>query len=649
MAALFFFGEKFIMKLSDINTRKEFIKVLHTRKIIDENKPSVELQDKFIVTSLLNNSDTHYHIESIPKKHSDGKRELTIPDNNLKKIQRVINNLISEQLKFDEHEFKKSSQAFQKGKSIFSNAQIHRNKKYILHVDIENFFPSIHFGRISGYFIKEFKMSPEMAYFFSDLLTYKGSLPQGAPTSPIIANLIGEKLDKRIQYIASKYHFTYSRYADDLVFSTNDESVIMNKLDLFYSNIENVINKNGFSINEQKLSLNGPNVRHTVTGLSNNKRVSSTVDFYKSTRAMANSFYTKNFFEINNNSFKGDTKENFEKCMNILQGRFSFIKDIEDRNRALYFTHANGEVYHGITANDFREIHYTERNNKYEIYSGKILSYSRFLFFKFFLAGDVMHVFTEGKTDPRYIRGAITSLNSRLELKLIDFQTQVDKGTTFSKIFDLNRGGHALSEIIHMYCGDGLKAVVYTKQLTNYGSYFKKRLISKRASVMLLDFELRNEASPLVILIGNITKMEIKEEDYPDKKERAKQRKIRKSIIINELKKNGYFHVTLNLYLATTIKMSDTEKDNAIEGYFAEDFLENPLKDGRSFEEASSLEDRKGETNKNTIRKEELSRFVEKIKDEKTFDGFKGLLDIFKEIQYDYEKNRNEYSLENKN
>ena len=134
-----------------------------------------------------------YTTFEIPKKNG-GTRIIDAPINPLKKVQKLIaDELLMVQKEYCARETKRGIvHGFLKGKSIITNAEIHRNKLFVLNIDLEDFFDSFHFGRVKGYFEKNrhFKMSPEAALCIAQLTCYKGKLPQGAPTSPIITNLI---------------------------------------------------------------------------------------------------------------------------------------------------------------------------------------------------------------------------------------------------------------------------------------------------------------------------------------------------------------------------------------------------------------------------------------------------------------------------
>ena len=91
-------------------------------------------------------------------------------------------------------------------------------------MDLECFFDSFHFGRVCGYFEKnkDFLLPREVSIIIAQIACYNGRLPQGAPSSPIISNLICQVLDMHLLKIAKKYRLDYTRYADDLTFSTNN-------------------------------------------------------------------------------------------------------------------------------------------------------------------------------------------------------------------------------------------------------------------------------------------------------------------------------------------------------------------------------------------------------------------------------------------
>lgn len=325
-------------------------------------------------------TDNCYKTFEIPKK-AGGTRAICAPSEELKTIQKRLADCLWDYQKDiwgKEGIHPNLSHGFIKGKSIFSNASIHKNKRYVLNLDLVDFFNTIHFGRVCGYFKKNryFRLAHEAAVTLAQLTCYKGSLPQGAPSSPIITNLICQVLDFHLLKIAKDFHADYTRYADDLTFSTNDHT-FLNNYERFLSRITLEIERNGFSVNTQKTRLQFRNSKQIVTGLVVNKKINIDRNYYRLTRAMANQLYKKGEFSI-----AGTTAS-----LNQLEGRFAFIDQI---------SHFNNK----------RDCQKHDAN----CLSGKERDYQAFLFYKYFFANDLPIIITEGKTDIVYIKAALMNL-----------------------------------------------------------------------------------------------------------------------------------------------------------------------------------------------------------------------------------------------
>ena len=341
------------------------------------------------------------------------------------------------------------SHAFEKGKSIITNSQMHRNKKYILNIDLKNFFDSFNFGRVRGFFIKDrnFDVLPEIATVIAQIACYQDKLPQGAPSSPIITNLITRILDYRIVKIAKKYRFTYSRYADDMTFSTNrelnsDKLRASKELENFLAELEELIVSSGFEINPQKTRLSNNMQRQEVTGLVVNKKINVKREYVKNTRAMAFQLYKDGAFEI-------DKKPG---TLNQLTGRFAFIFQIDQYNN--YLLYKKSLIQNNLDSQKYllgrdsskkseskyywkyifynkdlrKELFYNEKHNTYKLptefysvgkeekkmymslFNSREKEYKKFLFYKYFFGNDKPIIVTEGKTDPRYIKAALKKL-----------------------------------------------------------------------------------------------------------------------------------------------------------------------------------------------------------------------------------------------
>lgn len=211
----------------------------------------------------------------IPKK-SGGTRTISAPSNSLKLIQKKLNQVLH-----CVYQPKPSVHGFVRHKSIVTNAKAHTKKQYILNIDFKEFFPSINFGRVRGMFMAlPYRLNPEVATILAQICCHDNYIPQGAPTSPIISNMICAKLDSQLQKLAKQYRCTYTRYADDITFSTTrkfpeDIAYILTIDDahkvILGKAIHSIIKQNNFEINELKIRIKTAKEHQEVTGLTVNK------------------------------------------------------------------------------------------------------------------------------------------------------------------------------------------------------------------------------------------------------------------------------------------------------------------------------------------------------------------------------------------
>ena len=226
---------------------------------------------------------THYKRFQIAKK-TGGMRTVSAPMPRLKRAQYwLLDNVLS---KIEPHD---AAHGFRVGRSIMSNAEQHINKTVVINLDLKDFFPSINFNRVKGLF-KSLGYAEAQAAVFALLATEANrtmlqldgevwhiaegerALPQGAPTSPAITNLLCRKLDRRLAGAAKKYGFTYTRYADDLTFSS--EANDMDQLRRLMQIVRHVIREEGLTVNEDKTRIMRKGARQEVTGLTVNNGLS---------------------------------------------------------------------------------------------------------------------------------------------------------------------------------------------------------------------------------------------------------------------------------------------------------------------------------------------------------------------------------------
>jgi RNA-directed DNA polymerase len=211
--------------------------------------------NKQVLSNIINSTDNFYRKFKIAKRIG-GEREIASPYPVLKHIQRWILQNILEKIYINE-----CATGFIKKKSILENVNPHLAAPCVLKLDLLNFFPSINLNRVFAIF-KRCGYSKKISYFLSKICCLDDSLPQGACTSPYIANIVAKKLDSRLFGLANKFELSYTRYADDLTISGKE---LPWKIKDY---ITLIIREEGFFINESKTRLIKGNSKKIVTGIS---------------------------------------------------------------------------------------------------------------------------------------------------------------------------------------------------------------------------------------------------------------------------------------------------------------------------------------------------------------------------------------------
>jgi RNA-directed DNA polymerase len=199
---------------------------------------------------------TGYKTFGIPKKPT-GMRIIHAPVRELKFIQTWILNNILCHLRSS-----RCSTAFEVGNGIRDNASRHIEQAYVINVDIKDFFPSITAGKVFQVF-HSIGYNKNVAWLLTNLLTFKGVLPQGSPASPKLANLICNRLDARIMGYCQLKNMAYSRYADDITISTSNRVHIRGTIRF----LNFVVESEAFALRPEKTSVYGRSKAKMVTGL----------------------------------------------------------------------------------------------------------------------------------------------------------------------------------------------------------------------------------------------------------------------------------------------------------------------------------------------------------------------------------------------
>jgi len=281
-----FLGHSFMADLSEQESNQELLNKNNLFLIKDAkdlaSKMGITLKQMRFLTYTQKLSPKRNYVHFQMAKKTGGFREISAPKPQLKRLQYwILENLLNKV------EISDKAHGFVPKKSIVSNAKPHLNKKVVINCDLENFFPTLSYARVKGLF-KSLGYSSELATIFAMLTTeaeqkevvldgeklflYTGKryLPQGSPASPMITNLVCRKLDKRMFGIADSLDFTYTRYADDMTFSSNDYLKI-NKM-MYW--IKGIVKEEGFILHPKKTKIMKKGSRHEVTGVVVNEKLS---------------------------------------------------------------------------------------------------------------------------------------------------------------------------------------------------------------------------------------------------------------------------------------------------------------------------------------------------------------------------------------
>lgn len=368
-------------RMKSAKTRREFSEIL-------------EMKESSLTYILYKLSDSEkYEKFDIPKK-SGGVRRICAPRSGFRYLQQRIADILSCVVEGDRRKgFENSaSHGNRSGRDIFTNAKNHKNKRYVFNIDIEDFYKTITFPRVRGFFItnNKFRFDPVVATLMAQISCNEEGLPQGSPSSPVISNMIGAILDYRLTRLAKMHGCTYTRYVDDISFSTNKKEFPSEIAEIEEASgkwipgkeVVGIFRRSGFRINQGKTRMDFNNSRQMVTGLVVNKRISVPVEYRKKVRACVHSLLTKGGFHIDRIGFDGLSTE---KKLISLQGMIGHVLHAD--------RFALGSRYNHDTqfCNIFRD----------------------FWFYTRFYANETPLILCEGETDCVHLKSAILAMSDR--------------------------------------------------------------------------------------------------------------------------------------------------------------------------------------------------------------------------------------------
>lgn len=278
-----------------------------------------------------------YTTFQIPKKKKGEYRTIDAPVQKLKYIQRGLNVVL--QCAYTPHA---AAMGFVPHRSVVDNAKIHTGQRVVYNIDLKDFFPSITAGRVYRRLLeKPFSLNEELASFITDICSYTNAegrhiLPQGAPTSPTLTNIICERMDRKLTRLAKAYSLKYTRYADDITFSgmTN----VFQEGGRFCQSLRHIIEEEEhFTINNDKIRLCHQGMRQEVTGLTVNHRENVSRKYIKQLRTLihnwemngykkAQEIFIKHYAETDIKHVKGKGEHHIE---NIIAGKLMYLKMVK--------------------------------------------------------------------------------------------------------------------------------------------------------------------------------------------------------------------------------------------------------------------------------------------------------------------------------
>lgn len=521
-----------------------------------------------------------YTVFEIDKK-GGGKREISAPIEQLKLVQRRVHQLLSRcLLEIEKAEGVKSdgilSHGFRQHYSIATNARNHRGRRWVFNLDLKDFFPSINFGRVRGYLIKNrhFRLNAKVATIIAQIACHENQLPQGSPTSPIVSNLLASMLDIKLNRLAARNRCTYTRYADDLTFSSNRK--------IFPREIASCVNsdtqewqpseilryrifQSGFRVNDAKTRMQFYWSRQDATGLVVNKKVNVKREYIKLARARCDRLFNT-----------GACMRKFENCgvtneepfgLDQLQGMLAHIFQIK--------------------GDEFEHKRQNSNLNGKE-HPGFYRTYRQFLDYRAFAANEIPTILFEGYTDSIYVKCALRAFANH-------YADLIDPARAKPLKVRLFRYSDTTDAVQHLNGGTGdLRQLIY-----NYSERTRH-------------FSQTNFKNPVILVVDNDAGSKGRNGLF------AAVKQVSKAPAVDGSK--SFYHVWKNLYVVPT-PMLGGGRDSMIEDFLPPAVLNVKL-NGKTLHLSE-----KGFNHTKHFGKTRLAKYVQENRTNIDFAGYRPLLD----------------------
>lgn len=338
-----------------MRTKEDLLSLLNVvKEIIYQDKAHPFKMNQLNWYSNPASSKKRYKQFKIAKK-TGGERIINAPVSGLKAIQKCLAIIL--QCIFEPH---KAAMGFVPGKSIVDNARIHQGSIYVYNIDLKDFFPSVEQARVWACFqLKPFNLTGGRSHFANIIasvccmeteqtrehsktgkITPVNVLPQGAPTSPVVTNIVCQKLDFLLTAVAKRFNLKYSRYADDITFSSAHN--VYKTDSTFINELNRIIAEQRFVIKESKTRLQKEGYRQEVTGLLVNEKVNVQKRYIKQLRMWlyywerygydrAYNFFIKQYMAGKTSPVKGKPDMG-----NVIAGKLEYLKMVKSVENERY-------------------------------------------------------------------------------------------------------------------------------------------------------------------------------------------------------------------------------------------------------------------------------------------------------------------------
>lgn len=338
MARIRIFAEEWL-KITD---PYDFFEVLHTCGYLIDCWAMTDRSDRIVRRFLPARVRAASYVEfNIPKK-TGGTRSIYAPVRPLKEVQRALCAML--QALFQPSE---AAMGFVAGRSVASNARRHLHQGCILNLDLEDFFPSITKTMVRRALERELTdriSSSEVRNMICNLCTAPNQsgievLPQGAPTSPVLSNIVLKGLDRRLAAFAGAHGYNYTRYADDITFS--HDRPIRRFSSFFMERVRSIIGEHGLKLNDRKTEVSVKGERLEVTGLTVGEKVNVSRNYIKQLRTLLH-LWEHYGYEQAQRIYSRDFCQGAEKDLKmVIYGKINYLSMIKGKDDQTYIGYRN--------------------------------------------------------------------------------------------------------------------------------------------------------------------------------------------------------------------------------------------------------------------------------------------------------------------